>query len=64
MTEVLYNLEAEQSVLGCILIDQDIAAEILPTLTEDDFYVESHKNILNAIKTVYNNRKPLDLVTI
>ena len=64
MTEVLYNLDAEQSVLGCILIDQDIGAEILPTLTEDDFYVESHKNILNAIKTVYNNRKPLDLVTI
>lgn len=65
MTEAtLYNLEAEQSVLGCILIDQEIAAEIIPSLTEDDFYVESHKNIFCAVKTVYNNRKPLDLVTI
>ena len=60
----LYNLEAEQSVLGCILIDQDTAAEIIPFLTEDDFYVESHKFILGAVKAVYNNRKPLDLVTI
>ena len=34
MTEALYNLEAEQSVLGCILIDQEIAAEIIPSLTE------------------------------
>lgn len=65
MTEAtLYNLEAEQSVLGCILIDQEIAAEIIPSLTEDDFYVESHKFILGAVKAVYNNRKPLDLVTI
>ncbi len=64
MTEALYNLEAEQSVLGCILIDQEIAAEIIPSLTEDDFYVESHKFILGAVKAVYNSRKPLDLVTI
>ena len=64
MTEALYNLEAEQSVLGCILIDQEIAAEIIPSLTEDDFYVESHKFILGAVKAVYNNRKPLGLVTI
>ncbi|MCI8820684.1 MAG: replicative DNA helicase [Clostridia bacterium] len=65
MTEAtLYNLEAEQSVLGCILIDQDTAAEIIPFLTEVDFYVESHKFILGAVKAVYNNRKPLDLVTI
>ena len=65
MTEAtLYNLEAEQSVLGCILIDQDTAADIIPFLTEVDFYVESHKFILGAVKAVYNNRKPLDLVTI
>ena len=64
MTEALYNLETEQSVIGCILIDQDTAAEIIPFLTEDDFYVESHKFILGAVKAVYNNRKPLGLVTI
>ena len=59
-----YNLEAEQSILGCMLIDTDLAAEVLPALTEDDFYEENHKTILGAIKTVYNNRKAIDLITV
>ena len=58
------NLEAEQAVLGCLLIDNDTQTEILDKLTEEDFYQESHKLIIGAMKAVFNARKPVDLVTL
>ena len=54
-----HNLEAESALLGCILIDGDIQSELLETLREDDFYQESHKEILAAMKAVYGGRKPV-----
>ena len=59
-----YSLEAEQSLLGCILIDNEIASVVLDALTEDDFYVESHKYLINAFKAIYQSRQPIDLVTV
>lgn len=59
-----YSLEAEQSLLGCMLIDNEILPEILNTLTENDFYVEAHQDIIRAIKHVYAERKPVDIVTL
>ncbi len=59
-----YSLEAEQSILGCIMIDNELAAEVLGALNENDFYAESHKHIITAIKAVYSARKPIDLVTV
>ena len=38
-----YNRDAEMALLGCLLIDNDIAAELVEKLGEDDFYQESHK---------------------
>ena len=59
-----YNRDAEMALLGCMLIDSDIASEIVDKLREDDFYQESHKYILTAMKNVFNARKPIDLVTV
>ncbi len=59
-----YNLEAEQSILGCIMIDNELAGEILSALNEDDFYTESHKYIIAAFKSVYNARQPIDIITV
>ncbi len=59
-----HNLEAEQSVLGCILMDQDLQSELLTELGEDDFYIEAHKDIFLAMSAVYNKNKPIDLVTL
>ena len=59
-----YNRDAEMALLGCLLIDNEIAAELVEKLTEDDFYQESHKYILRAMKRVFNDRKPVDLVTV
>jgi replicative DNA helicase len=58
------NLEAEQSLLGCILIDRELQGDIILKLQEVDFYTESHKYIINAIKNVYNTGKPVDIVTL
>ena len=59
-----YNRDAEMAFLGCLLIDSEIAAETIEKLSEDDFYQESHKYILRAMQRVFNNRKPVDLVTV
>lgn len=58
------NLDAEQALLGCMLIDNQILADVLEKLTEDDFYQESHRCILSAMKLVYLDHRPLDLVTL
>ena len=58
------NLEAEQALLGCLLIDNDTQTDVLDKLSQDDFYQESHKLIIGAMKKVFNARKPVDLVTL
>ena len=64
-TNILPNtLEAEQALLGCLLIDIDTQTDILDKLTEEDFYQESHQLIIGAMKAVFNARKPVDLVTL
>ena len=59
-----YNRDAEMALLGCLLIDSEIAADIVEKLSEDDFYQEAHKYILRAMQRVFLNRKPVDLVTV
>ncbi len=58
------NLDAEQALLGCMLIDNEILPEVLDTLTNNDFYQDSHKFIINAIKLTFADRKPVDIVTL
>ena len=58
------NLDAEQALLGCMLIDNVILAEILEQLDKNDFYQESHQYILSAMKMVFAERKPVDIVTL
>ena len=58
------NLDAEQALLGCMLIDNEILAEILEQLDKNDFYQESHQFILSAMKMVFAERKPIDIVTL
>lgn len=59
-----YNLEAEQSLLGCILVDQEIQLETVSDLIESDFYTESHKLIIGAMKDIVRVNKPIDIVTL
>ena len=59
-----YSLEAEQSVLGSILIDSEVQFDIASKLKVDDFYVDSHKTIFRAMFEILSDSKPVDLVTL
>lgn len=59
-----YNRDAEMALLGCLLIDNEIVAELVEKLSEEDFYQESHKLIIRAMQIVFGGRKPVDLVTL
>lgn len=59
-----YNLEAEQCVLGCVLLDNDAAGEVLTGISEDDFYSESHQAIFRAMTALYLKSTPIDFVTL
>ena len=59
-----YSRDAEMALLGCFLIDSDIATELVDKLKEDDFYQESHKYILRAMQRAFGSRKPIDIVTV
>ena len=59
-----HSIEAEQALLCCILIDNYTVADIVPVLTEEHFYSQAHQIIFANIKELYNNRKPIDFVTL
>ena len=64
MNTMPYNRDAEMALLGCMLIDSEIASDIVEKLAEEDFYQDSHKYILHAMQQVFASRKPVDLVTV
>jgi replicative DNA helicase len=58
------NTEAEASLLGSILIDSDAIVKVADILREDDFYDEKHREIYRAIKALYANHSPIDVLTL
>jgi len=58
------NIEAEQAVLGCVLIDTEAPIVILNELHSDDFYTDSHKSIFSSMQTVFLRNQPIDYVTL
>jgi replicative DNA helicase len=59
-----HNLEAEQSVLGSLLIDRDAVIRIASFLRPEDFFRASHAIVYQAILDLYNRREPADFVTV
>ncbi|HYM82750.1 MAG TPA: replicative DNA helicase [Candidatus Dormibacteraeota bacterium] len=58
------SLEAEQSVLGSILIDRDAIVEVAEFLRPDDFYREANGRIYGAMLELFERREPVDIVTV
>ena len=58
------NIEAEQSVLGSLLIDPDAIIKIGSFLKAEDFYREAHQIIYRAILALHERRLPADFVTV
>lgn len=59
-----HNSEAEQSVLGSLLIDREAIIRVRPTLQPEDFYRGAHREIYDAIIDLYDRREPADLTTL
>jgi replicative DNA helicase len=57
-------LEAEESVLGSILKDQEVLPIVLEILAPSDFYRQANGEIYEVITDLYNNHEPVDLITV
>ncbi|HEX6474102.1 MAG TPA: DnaB-like helicase N-terminal domain-containing protein, partial [Candidatus Limnocylindria bacterium] len=57
-------VEAEQSVLGSILIDPDAVLKVADFLRPADFYRQQHADIYEAMLGLHGQREPIDLVTL
>lgn len=58
------NIEAEQAVLGAMLIDKEAIAKATEVLLADDFYREAHRVIFSAMLELYNKNEAVDMVTV
>ena len=58
------NLEAEMSVLGGVLLENEALSRALEFLTPDDFYRESHRKIFHALIALADKSEPADLITL
>ncbi len=59
-----HSLEAEQAVLGSILIDSRCVADVIGILRPEDFYLEQNKEIYEVIYTMFNYSEAIDAVTV
>lgn len=58
------NIEAEQSVLGSMLLSRDAIIDVSEILKAEDFYKESHKKLFDVMMEMFEKDIPVDLVTV
>ncbi len=58
------NIEAEQSILGAVLLENDALAKALEILSPEDLYRESHRKIFNAMIELFEKNEVMDLITV
>jgi replicative DNA helicase len=59
-----HNLDAEQSILSAILIDNNTLPEVLEVLSQKDFYRDAHAKIFKAMEELFERNEPVDLITL
>lgn len=58
------NLEAEQSILGGLMLDREALDQVGDMLLAEDFYKPAHQKIYNAIKDLHSKGQPIDIITV
>ncbi len=58
------NLEAEQGVLGSMLLDRDAIARVVEGIRPEDFYRDAHRVIFSAMLDLFERGEPVDLITV
>lgn len=59
-----FSLEAEQSVLGSVLIDPEKLTQVLTVISSDDFYLEEHREIFAAMQRLFMGSQDIDPVLL
>jgi len=59
-----HNLEAEQSVLGSMMLSAEAIAAVVEVVKAEDFYRPAHERIYQAILSVYGRGEPVDAITV
>ena len=59
-----HNLEAEQAVLGGVLLNNDAMNQLMDILSSDDFYREAHATIFEGMALLYKDSEPIDVITL
>lgn len=58
------NLEAEQSVLGSMLLERDAIARVVEVVRPEDFYRDAHRRIFEVITELFERGEPADLISV
>jgi len=58
------NLEAEQSLLGGLLVDPDSTNKVVDVVVPADFYKDAHNRIYGIMLDLYERNEPIDLITV
>mgnify|MGYP003813123461 CR=1 FL=1 len=58
------NVEAEQSLLGCLMLDKDAIVKVVDFIKAEDFYKNIHQEIFQAISDLYAKSEPIDILSI
>ena len=59
-----HSVEAEQSVIGAMLMNRDAISDVSAILAKDDFYITQYGEVYQAMLTLYDEGSPVDLVTL
>lgn len=58
------NIDAEKSLLGAVLIDEEVLADVSEHVKAKDFYDKNHTRVFGAMMRLYERHKPVDLLTL
>ena len=64
LRQIPHSVEAEQSVLGAMLIDSRCIPDVVEALTGEDFYLKANREIYETIYTMFNFSATIDPVTV
>ncbi len=59
-----YEISAEKACISSMLLDKNVIATLVESLTAEDFYSESHQMLFDIVINLYEQNKPIDLVTL
>jgi len=58
------NIEAEQCLLGCLMLDKDAIIKVIDSIRPEDFYKSTHQDIYQAMVDLYGRSEPIDILSV